>query len=317
MTSGELIELAAFIAANAPLLIQSERGLPSDSIAQYWSAAKCRQQRWAQAVKQLSCTVSDAAVQKVNASRAAPARPRQTLDAFSLLQEIFESEVLTRVWTAVVALHDRQRKTSDAEPVARSVFMGQLEARRRALKLLMHGPGINAHDAVDLNRLRRRAERWNDMFIGYLSSIEDVLERRQGADTSGGLNGHDAWQPRARVAMEFAFDADLAAEFADDFHARPAERNCKTGWAIVMASLKSGARAAPSLTSPNQDLNQQIGAAILGCFAGDAFDSLGLPRSLWAVRVLHSADSARGLIEQLFAAERQPPPSGRGFIIRR
>lgn len=317
MTSGELMELAAFIVSKAPLLLQSERSLSSDSIAQYWSAAKCRQQRWAQALKQLSYTLNDRALQKANARQAASAKPPLTFDVFSVLQEIFESEVLTRVWTAVVALHDRRRQASDAEPVARSVLMGHLEARRRALTLLVHGPGVNAQDAVDLNRLRRRAERWNDMFIGYLSSIRDVLARRGNPDASSGLTRHDACVSFASLAVEFAFDADLAAEFADDFHSGSAERDRGVCWAIVMAALKASAPGDARRASPNQDLNQQIGAAILGCFGGEAFDSLGLPRSLWAVRMLHSADSVRGLIEEMFAAERQPPPSGRDFIIRR
>ncbi|MGH7136989.1 MAG: hypothetical protein ACREHD_14710, partial [Pirellulales bacterium] len=167
------------------------------------------------------------------------------------------------------------------------------------------------------NRLRCRAERWNDMFIGCLSSTEDILERRRGADADGGPDGHDACQPRTPIAMEFAFDADLAAEFFDDFHARSAESDRGIGWSVVMASLKAAARAGARGKSPSQDLNQQIGAAILGCFGGEAFDSLGLPRSLWAVRMLHSADSARGLIEQLFASDRPQPPPGRDFIIRR
>lgn len=293
MTSGELIELAAFVSAKAPLLIDCGQGLRPDAIARYWSAAKCRQQRWALALKQVSVSLGEpqSNPQTTGTSVPCPAH-RRAVAPFTLLREIFESEVLTRVWTAVMALRDRRHKISDAEPVARNVFMGHLETRHRALKLLVSGPGVNSEEAVDLNRLRRRAERWNDLLIGNLLSHGDP-------------------------SLEFAFDADLAAEFGGDFqlHAFPSQR--RMAWSIVMASLKSGLAAGVRPASPNEDLNQQIGAAVLGCFGDDAFDSLGLPRSLWAVRMMHSADSAHGLIEQIFATEPLPCRRGPDFIIRR
>jgi hypothetical protein len=258
-------------------LIESDRSLAPEAVAQYWSASKCRQQRWAQGLKQLSSAGGDRPASPTAADDEPPLSPPRDLNVGSLLQEIFASEVLTRVWTAVVTLHNRRNRTADAEPVVRSVLMGHLEARRRALTLLVRGPGIDSHQAVDLNRLRRRAERWTDMLMGHLLLIGEV--------------------------SEFAFDAELAAEFARDFRGRSDWQQPGIAWAIVMASLRAGTRAL-SATSVSHDLNDQIGAAILGCLGHDAFDSLGLPRSLWIARMLQTADSARGLIEQMFGAER-------------
>jgi predicted nucleic acid-binding protein len=213
-----------------------------------------------------------------------------SVNACSLLHEILASEVLTRVWSAVVALHDRRTGTADAEPVVRSVWLGHLEARRRALTILVRGPGVDSHEAVVLNHLRRRAERWNDMFIGHLAVHGEV--------------------------SEFAFDAELADEFARDFRGRHAWQQGGVAWAIVMASLRAESHNAFPDNCPNRDLNDQIGAAILGCFGYDVFDSLGLPRSLWIARMLQTADSARGLIEEMVAAENPQNARLRDFPAR-
>ncbi|HVX10635.1 MAG TPA: hypothetical protein VHC22_05605 [Pirellulales bacterium] len=273
MHTGELIELAAIVTARAPLFFQSECGLAPEMVAQYWSASKCRQQRWAQALKRLA----DPASHEADASTDDANGPQPETDAYSTVAEILASEVLTRVWTAIVTLDDRRRKTADAEPVARSVLLGHLEARRRALTLLVRGPfvGLPAGDA--LNRLRRRSERWNDMLIGYLHVHGDVAE--------------------------FAFDADVAGEFARDFRGEQGWRQGGVAWSIVFASLRAETRALSAAASGNQALNDKIAAAIVGALGYDAFDSLGLPRSLWTTRMQSTADSARGWIEQLLSAD--------------
>ena len=55
--------------------------------------------------------------------------------------------------------------------------------------------------------------------------------------------------------------------------------------------------------SPNEDLNAEIGAAILSCFPGDAFDSTGLFRSLWLHRMSNVTNDVEGMIEALVGNE--------------
>ena len=81
------------------------------------------------------------------------------------LEEIITGEILTRLWSAVLTNHDRLHNTCEAEPIARSVLLGHLEARHRTLALLVSGLGIATEDAVAMNRLRHRAERWTDLRI--------------------------------------------------------------------------------------------------------------------------------------------------------
>ena len=93
-----------------------------------------------------------------------------------VLEEILSGEMLTRVWTAVLCACDRRRHSDEAEPAARSVLIGHMEARHRVLTLLVRGPGIDAEAVLRLNRLRRRAERWTDLLIGHLAGRYAVSE---------------------------------------------------------------------------------------------------------------------------------------------
>ena len=267
MNVGELLELAAVVTARAPRLIQAGQELPAEALERYWSASKCRHERWAQSLKQLA-TPCDSATERP---------PMGGLDeCVAVLQEILSSEVLTRVWAAVLTAYDRRRGTADAEPVARNVLAGHLEARHRALTLILRGR--KAREADELNRLRRQAERWNDMLVGYLLLSEEVAE--------------------------FAFDGDLAREFADDFRGQPAWREKGVAWTVVAASLRGGFRGEIGRGCCNADLNAEIGAAILSTFGYDLIDSFELPPSLWAARVFQTTETAQNMIEKLFAAER-------------
>lgn len=271
MTLVELVELAAILAEQAPLIIRCERQIAPNPLREYWSTAKCRQERWSRSLKRLHNLDPPTAGPPIGDT---PTCGQKNIRP--MLEEILVTEVLTRVFAALLAAHDRRRQTADAEPIGRSVLAGHLEARHRALSLLVYGPGVTAHDAVALNRLRRQAERWNDLLIGKLLLFDDVAE--------------------------FAIDAEVAREFADDFRG---DSSCQaTGMAgsLVAASLRAGFRAALGERRTGND-NDQIAAAVLGCLGPDVFDSLGLPQSLWSIRLQQAADSAQGMIDELFAAE--------------
>lgn len=284
VTIGELLELAAIITSHAPLLIDGQEPLPTQSLSLYWSASKCLQQRWARALKQALETSKRGDDQSQTQTRRASAATR------ALIDEIFAGEVLTRVFAAIVTAHERRRQTTDAEPIVRSVLTGHLESRRRALSLLAGGLPIDSGDGPEINRRRRRAERWNDLFIGRLQAYGDV--------------------------NEFAFEPETADQFANDFREQ-GRRAEGLGWTLVTASLHAASRGMFAAGGGNRDLRQQIGAAVLGCFGPDAFDALGLPRSLWAARMVHTADSAQGLLERFFAVGEPLAAPHPGFIIGR
>ena len=76
---------------------------------------------------------------------------------------------------------------------------------------------------------------------------------------------------------------------------------CRQVWPLIRASLKTSFAGSLAPVSPNADLNAKIGAAVLAAFPPEIFDSTGLVRSLWQIRLSNAADDARGMLDELSA----------------
>lgn len=176
----DLVELAARIAISAssePRPVHDPKGR---SIQTYWSAARCRADRWTRAIRWQGELILRGQLTS-----------REAWKNFQpLFQEILASELVCRIAAAASAAHDARRKEAELEPVARSVFVAQLEVRNKVLQLLLTGERQGVPAAKQLNDLRRRIERWTDLLLAHLASAVSV---------------HD-----------FAFEPNRAADFADD-----------------------------------------------------------------------------------------------------
>lgn len=267
MHARELMELAALVANHSATLIESPAPISETSIQQYWATSKCRLDRWSRAIREHGSLHDNGAVAPELYWRRV--RP--------VLEEILIGEALTRVWTAVLTLGDRQRGTNEGEPVGRSIYIGHIEARHRALHLMVYGQGINTADAVALNRLRRRTERWTDLLLGYILQEEDLYD--------------------------LAFDPDRAREFGEDLGREPRSPGARRTWPIVLTSLRAAYKHGLDLNSANGDLNEQIASAVLACFSSELFDSTGIFRSLWQVRLTNTTADTEGLLEDLLSLD--------------
>jgi hypothetical protein len=270
MQPHQLVEVAALIAGQSPVLLRLAGPISETALEQYWVSAKCRLDRWGRALKHYSTELQ------------ATAASRSLLwsEAQPVLEEILTSEVLTRVWTAVGCALDRRHRQSEVAPIVRSIYIGHLEARHRVLNLMLHGQGFGIEAAVMLNRSRQRIERWIDMLLGYVQTGGDV--------------------------QEFAFDAERMLDFAEDIQHEQFSPGGQLAWQMVLASLRSNFVASLHPTLPNDDLNQRIAAAVLSTFDTDAFDSTGVFKSLWLVRMSNVANDTQGLIDTLIADEHAP-----------
>ncbi len=268
----ELVELAGTLASHGPLLVERREPLLADGIEQYWTASKVRLDRWARRLKTLAQPITGSGK-----------RRRATWPATcAVMEEILASEILTRVWTALLTAYDRQRGRDDVEPVARSVLIGHIEARHRVLSLLAHGPGIAVEAAVRLNRLRRRSERWTDCLIGHL--------------------------PRHYEVSEFAADPQRARDFADDVQQRHRLPGGRHTWPLITASLRAAFRCGLGPLSPNADLNARIADSILSCLPAEAFDAIGLLRSAWLMRLSKITDETQAMVAWLLSDPPARPP---------
>jgi hypothetical protein len=269
MHARELVELASILSAQGPALLRGGPRLSSHGVEQYWTASKCRLERWSRSLRSFA----------VDASRLEPPAVRKLWPLLSsVLEEILSGEVLTRVWTAVLCLYDRQYGGNELESVARSVMIGHMEARHRMLMLLVRGPGIDTEGAVKLNHLRRRTERWTDLLVGHLARYGDVAE--------------------------FAIDVQRAVEFSQDLDFQTDAAGGRQAWPLMQASLRAAFKRGLAPVSPNEDLNAQIASAILSCFPADLFDSTGLFRSLWLHRMSNVTSDVEGMIDVLVGSGR-------------
>jgi hypothetical protein len=263
MHARELADVAGLVAFHGPVLASSGIAPSSAYVEQYWTTSKGRCESWHRALKAHAALLIDEA--------------RANLDHWirirAVLDEIFISEMLTRVWTALLLACDRRAKSHDLEPIARSVLASHMEARQRGLELLLSAHGFNTRQAVALNRLRRRAERWTDVLIGGLWRLGDMTQ--------------------------FAVEPQRAEDFAADLARRSDPPGRNQAWRLTLISLRSAFQSGTSPIAANPDANARITASILGCFPGELFDSTGVFRSLWMVRLAATASDAQGLITEL------------------
>jgi hypothetical protein len=275
MHARDLAELAALVAIHGPLIAQGQGRVPHSTAEQYWTASKCRLDRWTRLLKQLTAAAGEP---RMPATLSWPrVRP--------VLEEIFASELLTRLWTAAAVAYDVVRHDEEQGPIARNILAGHLDARRRLLALLADGRVIELPEAVQLNHLRRRVERWTDMLLAHLGQLIDI--------------------------GEFAFEPDRARDFAEDLDRDAAHSEQRLTCQLILASLRSSFAEGLAERSPNSDLNRRIGAAVLGAFREELTDSTGLVKSLWLERISQTASDTEGMIEELLDLDRETPTWGR------
>lgn len=257
----ELVELAAVVAANGEILIRGPNSLSGQQVERYWVASKSRLDRWGMDLKHLSSARHD------SSSRFDPSL------AFTLFEEILSGEILVRIWGGVLAAYDRRVQRVEFEPLARSVYIGQMEARNRVLKLLATDRSIESHRIERINRFRASCERWTDLLLAQFSTVRGVSQY-----------GHD---------LERVRDFALGAEDSGDAAA--------VRWALLLASLRRTFDRPGRKQSGNEDLNAEISQSVLGCFAPELFGDAGPLRTLWQTRLLINSHDAEVLVEHLLA----------------
>jgi hypothetical protein len=274
MHASQLVELAAYVSAHGPVLLGGEAVVSSKLLQDYWTASKLRLDSWSRELKTYETTWHNAPAH----SKLARFRSLRIV-----IEEILASEALTRVFAAVITACDQKRSASEGEPIVSSILLGHVEARHRALTLLIHGPGVPAEDAVAVNKLRSHLERWTDLLVGYLLSAGDVAK--------------------------FAAQPSRAREFAEDLTHQGAWQAGREAWTVLLASLRGGVRAMLQDASPNAQLNRQIAASVAGCFPPHTFQVGDILQSPWPERIFSIADDTEEMIEQLWSMEGIPSPA--------
>ena len=259
----EFVEMAAVLVDHGLAAAHRMDRLSESSAEAYWTASKCRIERWAETLHQF------------RKSRAIRGARTSWLALRPWFDEILISEILTRVWAAFAVVSEREETEKRIEPIARSVYVGHLEARQRLLRYLIDENDLDRRQTQALDRIRRNTERWSDMLLGYLMVHHDV--------------------------SDFAFDVERVKDFADGARDEAQDKSDIYTWSLLKTSL--AAAYGPDKTSvlPNGDLNQEILYGVFSTFGPDFYDAIGSFSSLWRCRLDHIANDAELMIQQLIS----------------
>jgi len=268
----QLVELASLVAYHGDAFLRSTTGMSRSGVESYWSASRNRLNDWSESLKQLETTAKQIAYRE-HQEQFADEVWNKTLP---LIEEILTSEILTRVWTAIGCELDRRSSTEEIEPFVRSTLVGHLEIRHRLLRLVFNKLKLTDDHLRQIDQIRRRAEKWNDILLGYLVNCCQV--------------------------EEFAFDVNRVLDFASSLHTQ--SPSSETTRALLLASLRSSFTEGFTGKCPNPKSNEKICEAILASFGSDIFDSTGQFQSLWEVRLRQAAKDTQGMIDCL-ASEHQ------------
>ena len=176
-----------------------------------------------------------------------------------LSTQLFASELLSRVWSTVLLGIDQQTGRDDLSRVVRNAVSGLLQVRHGVMSRLLQQPESLSKHVAEIERMRRRCDRWTDLLIGNLAGSRDLFE--------------------------FAFEVERARDFATE----SMEYDPSTGPHPVEHLVAAGLRMAFIGQLPDTPLAEpaylRLVQSILGALPQEAFHRDGSLRSVLERRV--------------------------------
>jgi hypothetical protein len=276
MHASQIAELGSWVAMNSGNLVYGEQEQPILGATPYWTASKIRLQRWVAALKMFGRDFES------------PKQGHNPWPALEIVvQEILMSELLTRVWSATVLTHDWYHQKDEMHGLAHSVHVSHIEAKNRAIRILLNGRAANEAAFDRMNKLRRRVERWCDMFLGQL--------------------------PLGESSSVFAFDRNRVIDFNRE-QRESMGPELLTRQRVLSASFATDIVRNQIPYAANPELNREIAAGVLACFPADRFDSTGLPKSARMIWLEKSQLDTQLLVDHLVDFENQADNPGSTVI---
>ncbi len=246
-----LAEFTALVAAQASLVIEGPTPIADSLLWVYWQHSQGFLRRWRKTIEE-------------TANHADPVAGRLLLAAAG---DVLVSEMLTRVWGAVLTARDLRQGTRHAKPIARSVLAAHQQCRVSVLRLLVNSKVFPVERLAELDRTRRRVERWTDVLVGPLVA-------RYGEELA-----------------DFAFDKRRAHDFGADQSNARFQATSQPGWSFLMAGLRSAFPGEVGSSVSTKDPTLPILRSVLASFPEDAFGSEGPIKSLRWARINRSGQS--------------------------
>ncbi len=246
----QLAEFTVLVAAQAPLLIEGTSPISDGPLWVYWQYSKSMLSRWRRIV--------DDAVSQPHSE--------QSDSLLQIASDILTSELLTRVWGAVLVACDERQRVRRSGPIAQSVLTAHQQSRASVLRMLVHSSALPIDQLADLDRLRRRVERWTDVLVG-------PLVVRYGD----------------RLAS-FAFDPRRARDFGEGENQTRFQSTSQPAWSFLLAGIRTAFSHQEPANSPHNDPLLPMMRSVLATFPSGTFQSEGPIKSLLMTRVSRSSE---------------------------
>ncbi len=254
LSVSSLADVALLASRIGRIAIENQTEPPAAALREFWQQSRELQQMWTSRLDQWT-----------------PAADPQLRQLSQLATQMFGCELMTRVWSTVLLGIDRQTGRDDLSRIARNAVSGLLQIRHGVMSRLLQLPESATPRVAEIERLRRRCDRWTDLLIGNLAGNSDLFE--------------------------FAFDVDRARDFALE----SIQFDPSTGPHPVEHLVAAGLRMAFLGQLPESQLTdpafQRLVQSILGALPQAAFHEDGSLRSLLERRV-----SSRILRDKLMPA---------------
>ena len=253
MSIHQITEFAALIAAQGRPFIESPQPIGNAQLQLSWQAARSR---LIEELRRIDACIDG---ETIPAHNTHPIQPEWDRLA-PLIEEVFATEMLTRVWSGVLAARDRLHPLCGYGAVARNIFVLQLKVRQRALKLLVDGAARNK-DVTRIaaaDRTRRKLERWTDLLLAELVLRDKVVD--------------------------YACDARRAREFGIDYFQNQTHATYQSTWTLLIAGMRAAFPATDVAKLDTTSLPEDLFRAILECLPVDAFFKNGPSLALRSMR---------------------------------
>lgn len=191
LTVKSLAEVAWLVSRVGRRMIESQSEPSPQALRDFWQSTRQLQKAWDQILNDADGVKESTRLEELAA-------------------QLFTSELLARVWATVLAGIDQRTGRNDLTRIAYNAVSGLMQMRNRLLSQILLRSGATESWSADLDRLRRRCDRWTDLLIGNLSGREELFQ--------------------------YAFDIDRARDFAAE--ATESDQNAPPVELLIAAGLR-------------------------------------------------------------------------------
>ena len=224
-----LAEVAWLVSTVAPQMIASKAAPTSVALKEFWQNTRTLQQHWGEFLDSQATGVTE------------PTRFQE------VATQLFTTEMLSRVWATVLARIDQESGQNDLTRIASNAVGGLLQIRNRLVSHLL-SPDVPAAWGAEIDRMRRRCDRWTDLLIGKINASADCFQ--------------------------FALNPDRSRDFAEE--ARESSSNSHSVELLVAAGVRlSFLGQLPEIGFDSPAFEKLI-QSILGALPDESFDADGI-----------------------------------------